>query len=156
MTKPEATRRDRTVPVRGRSARQVDSQVLGHAEVATEANSQSGACIPDSPPLNVRRPLLADKNDQDSDRWSEECVVPIVDGRTKAYSDWWLQQIVGPDNHSLFHVQLVGDASTPQRFTFMAQNDLAYFRYACNGCLSLAQVVCNVFTRLICMGSCLH
>lgn len=147
MTKAEVTRRDRTilVPLRGvekpreRSARHADSEVLSNAEVSTEANSPGGASTPtDSPPQNVHRPLLADnaENDRDSDHWSEEFTLPILDGRTKAYGDWWREQIVGRENHSLFSVHLVGDASSPQLFTLMAQNDLAYFRYACCSSLS--------------------
>lgn len=81
---------------------------------------------------HVHRPMLAlvAGCDQDNEGWSDEVLMPIADGRTKRYCDWWHEQAVEQDNHILFSVRLIGDASCPQLYTLVAHNDLAYCRYA--------------------------
>ncbi|KAL3159323.1 hypothetical protein ABBQ32_011275 [Trebouxia sp. C0010 RCD-2024] len=62
--------------------------------------------------------------DQDNEGWSDEVLLPVADGRTTRYCDWWHEQAVEQDNHILFSVRLIGDASSPQLYTLMAHTDL--------------------------------
>lgn len=57
--------------------------------------------------------------------------MPVAEGRTKQYCDWWRDHCAGQDSLGVFSVRLIGDASSPQLFTSIAHNDLAYSRHAC-------------------------
>ena len=61
----------------------------------------------------------------------KEVIMPLAGGCSKDYSDWWRAQAAVQNDSSLFSVRLIGDASSPQCFTSMAPNDLAYCRHAC-------------------------
>ena len=82
------------------------------------------------PQQNVHQAVLA-PNSQHTAQNSDESVVPVAGGRTKDYCDWWREKCSEQSDLSLFNVRLIGDASSPQLFTSMAHNDLAYCRYAC-------------------------
>ncbi len=82
------------------------------------------------PQQNVHQAVLA-PNSQHTAQNSDESVVPVAGGRTKDYYDWWREQCSEQSDLSLINVRLIGDASSPQLFTSMAHNDLAYCRYAC-------------------------
>jgi len=109
----------------------------------TDPSAQEEAVPPSSAPCavafaytepqqNVHQTMLA-PHDQDSARHlSDASTVPVAGGRTKDYCDWWREQVLEQNDLSLFNVRLVGDASSPQLFTTMAHNDLAYCRYACS------------------------
>lgn len=92
-----------------------------------------------SPHQHVHRPWLkadiyaSDYNQQHSEdsRVLEETVVPVADGRSKEYCDWWRDHSTGRDNLGGLGVRLIGDASSPELFTSMAHNDLAYSRCSC-------------------------
>ena len=113
-----------------------------NAECPTAASlrSRSGALRVSCPPTHdpdqhVHKPMLAVRAGQHDSESYAELIVPITGGRSQEYCDWWCEQVLGQDNHSLFSVRLIGDASSPQLYTLMAHNDLAYCRYA--GCASL-------------------
>ena len=57
-----------------------------------------------------------------------ETVVPVSSGWTETYFNWWEDQVVQNSGAAWFAVQLIGDASTPDKFTPMALNDLAFCR----------------------------
>ena len=65
---------------------------------------------------------------QDTTGLSTEVMMPIAGRGTKDYGDWWRDQFIGQDDLSVFSVRLLGNASSPQLFTPMAHNDLAYCR----------------------------
>ncbi len=83
------------------------------------------------PQQNVHQAVLAPNSQHTAQNSSDESVVPVAGGRTKDYCDWWREQRSEQSDLSLFNVRLIGDASSPQLFTSMAHNDLAYCRYAC-------------------------
>ena len=108
------------------------------AECPTASSSRvlQAKCIATNEPCqDVHKPMLAVRVDQHRSESFKEIMMPITGGRTQEYCDWWCEQVLGQDNHSLFSVRLIGDASSPQLYTLMAHNDLAFCRYA--GCTSL-------------------
>ena len=146
MTKANSTNRESTVPVRGtdlkkvtrRSARRAACNTNSNTESGTDASLQCGAhpapCTPtDIPQQYEHQPMLAVDTDDDQqiDEWLERKVVLPIAGRgTKDYCEWWREQVAGQSSIGLFGVRLIGDASSPQLFTSMSQNDLAYCRCA--------------------------
>ena len=95
------------------------------------------------PQQNVHQAMLAPNNQRTEQNSSGESVVPVAGGRTKDYCDWWREHCLEQSNLSLFNVRLIGDASSPQLFTSMAHNDLAYCRYACF-LIALAQMSATI------------
>lgn len=101
------------------------------------AARQASCIFAGRPRQNLHQPLLtsdATSVDQDegmSKPQSQEVVMRIAGRGSLDYCDWWRDKAVGPDSASLFNVQLVGNASSPQLFTPIAHSDLAYCRYAC-------------------------
>ena len=95
-------------------------------------SSNSAAFAPtQAPQQNVHQAVLAPNSQHTAQSSSDEGVVSVAGGRTQNYCDWWREQRSEQSDLSLFNVRLIGDASSPQLFTSMAQNDLAYCRYAC-------------------------
>lgn len=105
--------------------------IQGEAFPASAASSAAAFAPMQHPQQNVHQAMLAPNSQHTAQDSSDENVVPVVGGRTKEYCDWWHEQALEQSDLSLFIVRLVGDASSPQLFTSMAHNDLAYCRYAC-------------------------
>lgn len=98
-----------------------------------------------SPQQHVHPPWLkldtydCDDSEQHGKRLplSEETMMPVADGRNREYCEWWRAHCTGRDKLGVFSVRLIGDASSPELFTSIAHNDLAYSRYACRYTLSV-------------------
>lgn len=99
-----------------------------HGEAFQVSPPPSGAAFAPTqlPQQNVHQAMLAPNNQRTEQNSSGESVVPVAGGRTKDYCDWWREHCLEQSNLSLFNVRLIGDASSPQLFTSMAHNDLAY------------------------------
>ncbi len=105
--------------------------IQGEAFPASPASSAAAFAPVQHPQQNVHQAMLAPNSQHTAQDSSDENVIPVAGGRTKDCCDWWREQALEQSDLSLFNVRLVGDASSPQLFTSMAHNDLAYCRYAC-------------------------
>ena len=99
-------------------------------EAFPACSSAAGFAPTQHPQQHVHQDMLAPNGQNTAQNFSES-VVPVAGGRTKDYCDWWRKQRPEQSDLSLLTVRLIGDASSPQLFTSMAHNDLAYCRYAC-------------------------
>ena len=70
-----------------------------------------------------------------------ETVVPVASGWTEPYFKWWEDQVLEHLEAAWFAVRLIGDASTPHKFTPMALNDLAF---------------CRLLAAKVCQSQCCH
>ena len=122
------------------SARMVEDDASVHVHV--RLITIHGAAFPASPSAaafvttqhvqkNVHQAIIAPNSQHTVQDSSDESIVPVPGGWTKDCGDWWREQCLEQSNFSLFNIHLVGDASSPQVFTSMAHNDLAYCWYAC-------------------------
>lgn len=137
---PDAIKGEPDAPVRGLELKRKRSDGLDSSSTSPEpldvdatfahSTRQASSTLHDTSLQNVHQPILStdgDRNQQQRKGWSTEVTVPIAEGRTQAYCDWWRKE-AGRDGLSLFCVRLIGDASSPEAFTAMAHTDLAYFR----------------------------
>lgn len=104
-----------------------------HCEALPASSRPSAAAFASTqqPQQNVHQAMLVSSSEHTPQNSSNESVVPVAGGRTKEYCDWWCEQVLEQSDLSLFNVRLIGDAGSPQLFTSMARNDLAYCRCAC-------------------------
>ena len=79
-------------------------------------------------PQSVHTPVLAKCDQKKLSCALPETVVPVSSGWTESYFNWWEDQVVHHPGAAWFAVRLIGDASTPDKFTPMALNDLAFCR----------------------------
>ena len=79
-------------------------------------------------PQCVHTPFLAKCDQKELSCALPDTVVPVSSGWTEAYFNWWENQLVHHPDAAWFAVRLIGDASTPHKFTPMALNDLAFCR----------------------------
>ena len=140
MTKAHVSRSDPSIPVRGvelkkvtRRSDRLASRITGsNAHCRSDASLQGGPApctFIDKPHQNVHQPRLAvdTKDGQQLDqRFSQKILLRVAGRGTQDYCEWWRTQ----ETFGLFDVRLIGDASSPQLFTPIAQNDLAYCRCA--------------------------
>ncbi len=103
----------------------------GEASPASPAPSAAAFAATQHTHQSVHQAMLAPNSQYSAQNSSDDSVVPVAGSRNKDYCDWWREQCLEQSNLSLFNVRLIGDASSPQLFTSMAHNDLAYCRYAC-------------------------
>ena len=78
-------------------------------------------------PQSVHTPFLAKCDQEELSCALPETVIPVSSGWTETYFNWWEDQVVHHPG-AVWFVRLVGDASTPHKFTPMALNDLAFCR----------------------------
>ncbi|KAL0033575.1 hypothetical protein WJX79_004573 [Trebouxia sp. C0005] len=99
-----------------------------HCEALPASSRPSAAAFASTqqPQQNVHQAMLVSSSEHTPQNSSNESVVPVAGGRTKEYCDWWCEQVLEQSDLSLFNVRLIGDAGSPQLFTSMARNDLAY------------------------------
>ena len=79
-------------------------------------------------PQSVHTPFLAKCDQKKLSCALRDTVVPVSCGWPEPYFDWWEDQVVHHPRAAWFAVRLIGDASTPHKFTPMALNDLAFCR----------------------------
>ena len=79
-------------------------------------------------PQSIHTPFLAKCNQKMLSCALPETVVPVSSGWTESYFNWWEDQLLHQSDAAWFAVRLIGDTSTPHKFTPMALNDLAFCR----------------------------
>lgn len=129
--KAEAGTPERGVDLKRKRSDELDGCSTNREQCEMEASFQESkrqalGCL-DISGQYVHQPVLAFDSDRQRAGFSQEVKVPIGDGRTQAYCDWWRAE-AGRDDLSLHAVRLIGDAGSPEVYTTMAQTDLAYFR----------------------------
>ena len=77
---------------------------------------------------SVHTPFLAKCDQKELSCALPDTVVPVSSGWTEAYFNWWENQLIHHPDAAWFAVRLIGDASTPHKFTPVALNDLAFCR----------------------------
>ena len=80
---------------------------------------------------SVHTPFLAKCDQKKLSCALPETVVPVSSGWTESYFNWWQDHLLHHPDAAWFAVRLIGDASTPHKFTPMALNDLAFCRLTC-------------------------
>ena len=79
-------------------------------------------------PQSVHTPFLAKCDQEKLSCALPEEVIPVSSGWTEPYINWWEEQKLHHPGAAWFAVRLIGDASTPHKFTPMALNNLAFCR----------------------------
>ena len=118
-------------------------QTLAHKEAKDCASISSAAkaiqttnkeaCLQQNPvsksqvPQAVHTPLIVN---QKSTEDLKERTVAVASGWHESYGRWWQEQTATSDGTVLFGAQIIGDAQTPSKLTFMSLSDLACCRYA--------------------------
>ena len=129
----EAIKSESGTPERGVDMKRKRSEGLDGCSTSQQCQYHASLpkvnCQASSTSQYVHQSMLAVDTDHQRNSWSQEVIVPIADGRTSAYCRWWSAE-AARDDLSLLSVRLIGDASSPQVFTAVAQNDLAYLRCA--------------------------